>query len=77
MWRHGWKGSEDKSALWSCLTKTVDAGCSEAVFNDHAAVSEMAFLRTDVGKARAWIRLCIEKKVLSKHLEEIMRWVSA
>lgn len=37
-----------------------------------AAVSSMAFLKTDVGRARAWIRLCIEQRVLNLELELLL-----
>ena len=29
-------------------------------------------LKTDVGHARAWVRLALEKKVLSKHLSQLL-----
>uniref|UniRef100_A0A4W3GGV4 DENN/MADD domain containing 5B n=1 Tax=Callorhinchus milii TaxID=7868 RepID=A0A4W3GGV4_CALMI len=32
----------------------------------------MSEIKTDVGRARAWIRLSLEKKVLSQHLKQLM-----
>uniref|UniRef100_A0A4W3GF02 DENN/MADD domain containing 5B n=1 Tax=Callorhinchus milii TaxID=7868 RepID=A0A4W3GF02_CALMI len=33
----------------------------------------MSEIKTDVGRARAWIRLSLEKKVLSQHLKQLMK----
>ena len=35
-------------------------------------VLQMTEIKTDVGYARAFVRLALEKKVLSKHLKELM-----
>lgn len=32
----------------------------------------MSEIKTDVGRARAWIRLSLEKKVLSQHLKQLL-----
>lgn len=29
-------------------------------------------LKTDVGRARAWVRLALEKKALSRHLSKLL-----
>jgi len=29
-------------------------------------------LKTDVGRARGWVRLALEKKALSRHLSELL-----
>jgi hypothetical protein len=36
------------------------------------AVTNMDFLKTDIGRARAWIRLCIEQRVLNLELELLL-----
>lgn len=32
----------------------------------------MVDIRTDVGHARAWVRLALEKKMLESHLKELL-----
>ena len=32
----------------------------------------MGELKTDVGRARGWVRLALEKKSLSRHLSELL-----
>ena len=32
----------------------------------------MSEIKTDVGRARAWIRLSLEKKLLSQHLKQLL-----
>eukprot|EP00118_Oscarella_pearsei_P007105 m.33655 g.33655 ORF g.33655 m.33655 type:complete len:1260 (+) comp31862_c0_seq1:95-3874(+) len=39
---------------------------------DVEAVQAMPVVKTEVGLARAWIRLCLEKKLLSDHLKELL-----
>lgn len=35
-------------------------------------IQSMSEIKTDVGRARAWIRLSLEKKVLSQHLKQLL-----
>jgi hypothetical protein len=35
-------------------------------------VQQMMDMRTDVGHARAWVRLALEKKMLASHLKELL-----
>lgn len=42
-------------------------------FRDIRLVRGMTFLRTDAGKARAWVRLCLEKKALSPALTLLLQ----
>ena len=35
-------------------------------------VQQMVDIRTDVGHARAWVRLALEKKMLESHLKELL-----
>ena len=37
----------------------------------HRNVQRMGDMKTEVGYARAWVRLSLEKKVLSRHLKEL------
>lgn len=43
-----------------------------SVLADMSHVQGMTEIRTDIGHARAWIRLALEKKVLSKHLKQVL-----
>ncbi|XP_029199250.2 DENN domain-containing protein 5B-like [Acropora millepora] len=43
-----------------------------SVLADMSHVQKMTEIRTDIGHARAWIRLALEKKVLSKHLKQVL-----
>ena len=38
----------------------------------HRNVQRMGDMKTEVGYARAWVRLSLEKKVLSRHLKELV-----
>ena len=42
------------------------------IFNFCRKVQEMNAIKTDVGYARAWVRLSLEKKMLSTHLKELL-----
>ena len=35
-------------------------------------IQNMSEIKTDVGRARAWIRLSLEKKLLSQHLKQLL-----
>ncbi len=35
-------------------------------------IQSMGEIKTDVGRARAWIRLSLEKKLLSQHLKQLL-----
>lgn len=35
-------------------------------------IQNMGEIKTDVGRARAWIRLSLEKKLLSQHLKQLL-----
>lgn len=36
-------------------------------------IQQITDLRTDVGCARAWVRLALEKKLLSTHFKELLK----
>ncbi|XP_032893608.1 DENN domain-containing protein 5B isoform X4 [Amblyraja radiata] len=43
-----------------------------SLIHDMRHVQQMSEIKTDVGRARAWIRLSLEKKVLSQQLKQLM-----
>uniref|UniRef100_A0A8D3DER6 DENN domain containing 5A n=1 Tax=Scophthalmus maximus TaxID=52904 RepID=A0A8D3DER6_SCOMX len=63
IWSHGLQVKQGKSALWSHL---LASRCS---YTWGINISE---IKTDVGKARAWVRLSMEKKLLSRHLKQLL-----
>uniref|UniRef100_A0A669DNL7 DENN domain containing 5B n=1 Tax=Oreochromis niloticus TaxID=8128 RepID=A0A669DNL7_ORENI len=87
-WGHGLQVKQGKSALWSHLLHYQAAqgsNCSDQRTVDDGAlplrgllVQDMRFIQTmseglsDVGQARAWIHLALEKKMLSQHLKELL-----
>ena len=50
--------------LWM-YARHVSCFCCRVVHNMHE-------LKTDVGRARGWVRLALEKKSLSRHLSELL-----
>ncbi|ESO93313.1 hypothetical protein LOTGIDRAFT_232739 [Lottia gigantea] len=63
IWSHGLQTKKGKSALWSHLLSYLEI---------EEKVQQMGDIRTDVGYARAWVRLALEKKILSSHLKELL-----
>ncbi|XP_076578120.1 DENN domain-containing protein 5B isoform X4 [Chaetodon auriga] len=43
-----------------------------SLIQDMRHIQSMSEIKTDVGRARAWIRLSLEKKVLSQHLKQLL-----
>uniref|UniRef100_A0A8C8F3Q1 DENN domain-containing protein 5B n=1 Tax=Oncorhynchus tshawytscha TaxID=74940 RepID=A0A8C8F3Q1_ONCTS len=43
-----------------------------SVIQDMRHIQSMGEIKTDVGRARAWIRLSLEKKLLSQHLKQLL-----
>ncbi|XP_052031296.1 DENN domain-containing protein 5B isoform X4 [Apodemus sylvaticus] len=43
-----------------------------SLIQDMRHVQNMTEIKTDVGRARAWIRLSLEKKLLSQHLKQLL-----
>jgi len=73
MWRHGCRSESASSALWTFLEAAVARPELPAtVAEDVRRVRDMAFLRTDIGRGRAWVRLVVEKKTLSRDLEALL-----
>lgn len=42
------------------------------LFSVYRNVQAMTDIKTEIGYARAWVRLSLEKKLLSKHLRELL-----
>uniref|UniRef100_A0A8C9U3C3 DENN domain containing 5A n=1 Tax=Scleropages formosus TaxID=113540 RepID=A0A8C9U3C3_SCLFO len=81
IWSHGLQVKQGKSALWSHLLhyqeskeKDTPAGLSPPGKNGTFAFGgkNIGEIKTDVGKARAWVRLSMEKKLLSRHLKQLL-----
>uniref|UniRef100_A0A3Q1B6D4 UDENN domain-containing protein n=1 Tax=Amphiprion ocellaris TaxID=80972 RepID=A0A3Q1B6D4_AMPOC len=43
-----------------------------SLFQDMRHIQNMSEIKTDVGRSRAWIRLSLEKKLLSQHLKQLL-----
>ncbi|KAM9845814.1 LOW QUALITY PROTEIN: DENN domain-containing protein 5B [Aulostomus maculatus] len=43
-----------------------------SVIQDMRHIQSMSAIKTEVGRARAWIRLSLEKKLLSQHLKQLL-----
>ncbi|XP_064192990.1 DENN domain-containing protein 5A-like isoform X5 [Anguilla rostrata] len=43
-----------------------------SVIQDMRHIQNIGEIKTDVGKARAWVRLSMEKKLLSRHLKQLL-----
>ncbi|XP_077791234.1 DENN domain-containing protein 5B isoform X6 [Podarcis muralis] len=43
-----------------------------SLISDMRHIQNMSEIKTDVGRARAWIRLSLEKKLLSQHLKQLL-----
>ncbi|XP_069013066.1 DENN domain-containing protein 5B-like [Embiotoca jacksoni] len=43
-----------------------------SLIHDMRHIQSMSEIKTDVGRARAWIRLSLEKKLLSQHLKQLL-----
>eukprot|EP00056_Hartaetosiga_gracilis_P008553 m.122267 g.122267 ORF g.122267 m.122267 type:complete len:1192 (-) comp12936_c0_seq8:116-3691(-) len=73
VFRNGVK-TQTKSSLWHFLRCCVKTGTlPHQVSKCISTVSEMEFVQSDVGLGRAWIRLLLERKELSQHLELCFR----
>uniref|UniRef100_A0A8C1IL45 DENN/MADD domain containing 5B n=1 Tax=Cyprinus carpio TaxID=7962 RepID=A0A8C1IL45_CYPCA len=81
IWSHGLQVKQGKSALWSHLlhyqriTLLLLIFClssSSFLFRLLRHIQNMGEIKTDVGRARALIRLSLEKKLLSQHLKQLL-----
>ncbi|XP_028811621.1 DENN domain-containing protein 5A isoform X3 [Denticeps clupeoides] len=83
---HYQENSEKKEATSSSISRPVfvheerrksDAGCNMpplkiSMIDDMRHIQNISEIKTDVGKARAWVRLSMEKKLLSRHLKQLL-----
>uniref|UniRef100_A0A673JNN9 DENN domain-containing protein 5B n=1 Tax=Sinocyclocheilus rhinocerous TaxID=307959 RepID=A0A673JNN9_9TELE len=79
IWSHGLQVKQGKSALWSHLVhyqtreeKNEQLLESPGKIYMSLHIQSMGEIKTDVGRARAWIRLSLEKKLLSQHLKQLL-----
>uniref|UniRef100_A0A8C6KQ04 DENN domain containing 5A n=1 Tax=Nothobranchius furzeri TaxID=105023 RepID=A0A8C6KQ04_NOTFU len=86
IWSHGLQVKQGKSALWSHLLhyqdskeKNATPGSLGPPGKNHTSLHltstiswNISEIKTDVGKARAWVRLSMEKKLLSRHLKQLL-----
>lgn len=69
------------SGLWGCLVyllglpgeaMTVSSFSTPPYTFSLRHIQNIGEIKTDVGKARAWVRLSMEKKLLSRHLKQLL-----
>ncbi|KPM07491.1 DENN domain-containing protein 5A-like protein [Sarcoptes scabiei] len=56
----------------SLSTSLIFKSIPTTLFYDYKSIDEMKEIKTDIGKSRAFIRLSIERKLLSKHLRTLL-----
>ncbi|XP_073241179.1 DENN domain-containing protein 5B-like [Porites lutea] len=64
--------SPDISNMLQSIQLSQQQPTVSSVLADMSHVQGMHEIKTDIGHARAWIRLALEKKVLSKHLKQVL-----
>uniref|UniRef100_A0A8C6V776 DENN domain containing 5A n=1 Tax=Naja naja TaxID=35670 RepID=A0A8C6V776_NAJNA len=74
IWSHGLQVKQVRNVL---LGRKSDAnpGMSPlrvSLIQDMRHIQNISEIKTDVGKARAWVRLSMEKKLLSRHLKHLL-----
>uniref|UniRef100_A0A3Q0QRD5 DENN domain containing 5A n=1 Tax=Amphilophus citrinellus TaxID=61819 RepID=A0A3Q0QRD5_AMPCI len=75
---HYQDSKEKKNATPGSLGRKSDGGGSVmpplkiSLIQDMRHIQNMSEIKTDVGKARAWVRLSMEKKLLSRHLKQLL-----
>uniref|UniRef100_A0A7N6ANU9 DENN domain containing 5B n=1 Tax=Anabas testudineus TaxID=64144 RepID=A0A7N6ANU9_ANATE len=71
-WGHGLQLKQGKSALWSHLLHYQAEQEKTETPTEPQFIQTMSEGLSDVGQARAWIHLALEKKMLSQHLKELL-----
>ncbi|XP_026575951.1 DENN domain-containing protein 5B isoform X1 [Pseudonaja textilis] len=61
-------GPERRKSDMSLMLPTLRV----SLISDMRHIQNMSEIKTDVGRARAWIRLSLEKKLLSQHLKQLL-----
>uniref|UniRef100_A0A3Q4H0Q6 DENN/MADD domain containing 5A n=1 Tax=Neolamprologus brichardi TaxID=32507 RepID=A0A3Q4H0Q6_NEOBR len=75
---HYQDSKEKKNATPGSLGRKSDGGGSVmpplkiSLIQDMRHIQNISEIKTDVGKARAWVRLSMEKKLLSRHLKQLL-----
>uniref|UniRef100_A0AAQ5Z446 UDENN domain-containing protein n=1 Tax=Amphiprion ocellaris TaxID=80972 RepID=A0AAQ5Z446_AMPOC len=83
IWSHGLQVKQGKSALWSHLLhyqareekmeqQHGESPVCPCIICFFRHIQNMSEIKTDVGRSRAWIRLSLEKKLLSQHLKQLL-----
>ncbi|XP_010789793.1 DENN domain-containing protein 5A isoform X2 [Notothenia coriiceps] len=88
LWSHLLHYQESKEKTPGCLgppgfihdveRRKSDSGISAmpplkvSLIQDMRHIQNISEIKTDVGKARAWVRLSMEKKLLSRHLKQLL-----
>ncbi|XP_019864258.1 PREDICTED: DENN domain-containing protein 5B [Amphimedon queenslandica] len=67
LFRRRFQSSELKSLVGAILQPPPST-----FLDDLKIINNMREIKTDVGRARAWVRLCLEKKTLSRHLSHLL-----
>ncbi|KAF0029541.1 hypothetical protein F2P81_018646 [Scophthalmus maximus] len=66
IWSHGLQVKQLWKVIEFCSLLSIDWFCQQS------HIQSMSEIKTDVGQARAWIRLSLEKKLLSQHLKQLL-----
>uniref|UniRef100_A0A7N8YD92 DENN/MADD domain containing 5A n=1 Tax=Mastacembelus armatus TaxID=205130 RepID=A0A7N8YD92_9TELE len=78
LWSHLLHYQENKEKNATGLGRKSDGGGSAmpplkvSLIQDMRHIQNISEIKTDVGKARAWVRLSMEKKLLSRHLKQLL-----
>uniref|UniRef100_A0A671QC18 DENN domain-containing protein 5A-like n=1 Tax=Sinocyclocheilus anshuiensis TaxID=1608454 RepID=A0A671QC18_9TELE len=79
LWSHllHYQESKEKRDATPAERRKSDAGCAMpplkvSMIQDMRHIQNISEIKTDVGKARAWVRLSMEKKLLSRHLKQLL-----
>uniref|UniRef100_A0A8C9ZNG1 DENN domain containing 5A n=1 Tax=Sander lucioperca TaxID=283035 RepID=A0A8C9ZNG1_SANLU len=80
IWSHGLQVKQVRkhSFIHDTERRKSDGGVSAmpplkvSLIQDMRHIQNISEIKTDVGKARAWVRLSMEKKLLSRHLKQLL-----
>ncbi|KAF3832673.1 hypothetical protein F7725_026338 [Dissostichus mawsoni] len=77
LWSHLLHYQESKEKTPGCLgppgfIHDVERRKSDSGISAMPPLKNISEIKTDVGKARAWVRLSMEKKLLSRHLKQLL-----
>uniref|UniRef100_A0A8C7W497 DENN domain containing 5A n=1 Tax=Oncorhynchus mykiss TaxID=8022 RepID=A0A8C7W497_ONCMY len=76
IWSHGLQVKQVR-LIHNTERRKSDAGAAlpplkVSLIRDMRHIQNIGEIKTDVGKARAWVRLSMEKKLLSRHLKKLL-----